>query len=69
MSTHRSKSWSDHADQLIVSEQYAGKPELGIVFRIVQRTTGGSSRTVILKPDAVAELVDFVNSVMGGVNQ
>lgn len=57
---HKSIILVDGSDRLRVSEQYAGRPEDGIVFHIEQRTTL-AGRAVLLTPAQVTELRDWLN--------
>lgn len=60
---HLSMAWVDNADRLRVSEQYAGRPQDGIVFYVEQRTTL-AGRAVLLKRDDVREVRDFLTSLL-----
>ena len=55
MTRHKQAAWVDGHDRLRVSEQYAGRPQDGIVFHVEQRTTL-TGRAVLLTPDQVTEL-------------
>ena len=57
---HRFKEWRKGADEFRISEQYAGKPEAGLVVTVRQATTG-SGRSVLLPLADVVELRDWLN--------
>lgn len=48
-------AWEDGADRLRISQQYAGMPQHGLVFRAEQRTTL-AGRAVLLMPAQVREV-------------
>jgi hypothetical protein len=60
---HKAMAWTDNADRLRISEQYAGRPQDGIVFHVEQRTTM-AGRAVMLGRDDVREVRDFLTSVL-----
>lgn len=60
MSRHKQAAWTDGADRLCLSEQYAGRPQDGIVFHVEQRTTG-AGRAVLLSPARVREVIAWLS--------
>lgn len=48
-------AWTDNQDRLRIAQQYAGRPQDGLVFHAEQRTTL-AGRAVLLSPAQVAEV-------------
>jgi hypothetical protein len=46
-------AWQDGAGRLRIAQQYAGRPQDGLVFHVEQRTTR-AGRAVLLNPAQVA---------------
>lgn len=62
------RTWLDGTDRLRLAEMYAGRPERGLVVRVEQRTTG-AGRALLLTPEAVAELRDWLSEWLDSIGE
>lgn len=58
-------AWVDGVEELRIAEQYAGRPQDGLVFTVRQRTTG-AGRTVLLTPKRVREVEQWLATWLDG---